>query len=162
MQANVHRFDVHREEGMRLKAAVVAIGIAAASLVSAQQEQPKQQEQAKQQDQVKPPPVAGTIVLGVTVEESTALALGYRVTKLLGAAVYNDKNQKVGKIGDLIVKPDDQLSYAIVDVGGFLGIGKHHVAIPVRQFTSVKPKIVLPGATKEALKQLPEFQFAKG
>ena len=105
--------------------------------------------------------MAGSITLGVTVEESTAVAIGYRASKLIGAIVYNDKDAKIGKIGDLIVKPDGTLSLAIVDVSGFLGIGRHHVAIPVGQFTSVKPKIVLPGATKEALKQLPEFQFAK-
>jgi len=36
------------------------------------------------------------------------------------------------------------------------------VAIPVEQFSAVKPKIVLPGATKAALKALPAFQYAKG
>ncbi|OFX23059.1 MAG: photosystem reaction center subunit H [Anaeromyxobacter sp. RBG_16_69_14] len=112
---------------------------------------------AQQETQApQPPPVAGSITLGVTVEESTAVAIGYRASKLIGAIVYNynDRNAKIGKIGDLIVKPDGTLSLAIVDVSGFLGIGRHHVAIPVGQFTSVKPKIVLPGATKEALKRL--------
>jgi hypothetical protein len=42
-------------------------------------------------------------------------------------------------------------------VGGFVGIGKHRVAIPVKQFKEVHPKVVLPGATKEALKNLPDF-----
>ena len=133
-----------------MKTAVAAMCIAAAGMVSAQQ------------DQAKSPPVAGSVVLGVTIEESKAVALGYRASKLLGATVYNDKNEKIGKVGDLIVKPDDKLSFAIIDVGGFLGLGRHHVAIPVSQFTSIKPKIVLPGATKETLKQLPQFQFAHG
>ena len=109
-----------------------------------------------------PPPVAGRAVLGVTVTESLAVAVGYRASKFIGATVYNDKNEKIGKIGDLIIKPDGTVSYAIINVGGFLGIGTHHVAIPVGQFTSVKPKIVLPGATKDALKGLPQFQYAKG
>jgi hypothetical protein len=47
-----------------------------------------------------------------------------------------------------------------VNVGGFLGIGKHLVAIPVRQFTHIAPKAVLPNATKEALKALPKFEYA--
>jgi hypothetical protein len=42
-------------------------------------------------------------------------------------------------------------------VGGFVGIAKHRVAIPVKQFTQIHPKVVLPGASKEALKKLPEF-----
>ncbi len=107
------------------------------------------------------PPVAGTAVLGVMVAESIAVAVGYRASKFIGASVYNDKNEKIGRIGDLIIKPDGTLSYAIVDVGGFLGIGQHQVAIPVGQFTAVKPKIVLPGATKDALKALPEFNYSK-
>jgi hypothetical protein len=56
-----------------------------------------------------------------------------------------------------VIAPDGSLSVAVIDVGGFLGIGKHRVAIPVKQFTQIHPKAVLPGATKEALKSLPEF-----
>jgi sporulation protein YlmC with PRC-barrel domain len=106
------------------------------------------------------PPVAGKTVLGVAYAEMDAVALGYRASKLVGASVYNDNSQRIGKIGDIIVKPDGTVSFAIVDVGGFLGMGKHHVAIPVGQFTAVKPHIVLPGATKEALKALPTFEYA--
>jgi len=39
---------------------------------------------------------------------------------------------------------------------------RRHVAIPVQQFSQVTPKIVLPGASKDALKQLPEFTYSKG
>ncbi|HVP68036.1 MAG TPA: PRC-barrel domain-containing protein [Anaeromyxobacteraceae bacterium] len=112
---------------------------------------------AQQGGQAQTPPVAGRVVLGVTVEETQAIALGYRASKLIGAPVYNDKGQKIGKVKDLIIKTDGTLSFAILDVGGFLGVGAHHVAIRVSQFTSVKPKIVLPSATKEALEHLPEF-----
>jgi sporulation protein YlmC with PRC-barrel domain len=107
------------------------------------------------------PPIAGGAVLGVEVREIGMIASGYRVSKLLNQPVYNDKNEKIGKIEDFIVRPDGTLSYAIVDVGGFLGLGKHRVAIPVNQFTSVRPRIVLPGATKDTLKQMPEFQYSK-
>ena len=106
-------------------------------------------------------PVAGSIPLGTTVEETRAIAVGFRASKLIGAPVYNDQNQKIGKIGDLIVKPDGTLSLAVIDVGGFLGFGRHQVAIPVSQFSAVKPKVILPGATKEALKALPQFEYAK-
>jgi hypothetical protein len=99
-------------------------------------------------------------VLGVEVAELEAIATGYRMSKLLRQPVYNDKNEKIGKAEEFIVRPDGTLSYAIIDVGGFLGLGAHRVAIPVRQFTSVKPHIVLPGATKEALKQMPEFKYS--
>ena len=107
-------------------------------------------------------PVAGTVTLGVAVEQVDVVAMGWRASKLLHANVYNETNDKIGKIGDLIVAPDGSLSVAIVDVGGFLHMGTHHVAIPVQNFSQVDPKIVLPGATKEALKQLAEFKYSKG
>ena len=66
-----------------------------------------------------------------------------------------------GEIDDLIVSTDGKLTVAIVEVGGFLGVGKHRVAIPVRQFTQIDPKAILPGATKEALKKLPSFVYAQ-
>ena len=107
-------------------------------------------------------PVAGMVTLGVPVEQIDVIAKGWRASKLLRASVYNDSDQKIGKIGDLIVAPDGSLSVAIINVGGFLGMGRHHVAIPVNQFTQVTPKIILPGATKDMLKQMPEFKYNKG
>ena len=106
-------------------------------------------------------PVAGVVKLGVTVAETELVAAGYRARKLIGATVYNDQNEKVGKIEDMIIAPDGKLSVAVVDVGGFLGLGAHRVAIPVEQFTQIEPKIVLPGASKQALKGLPEFKYVK-
>ena len=106
--------------------------------------------------------VAGSSSLGVTTEEMRLVAVGWSAKKkILGKAVYNETNQKIGVVDDLIVAPDRSLSYAIVGVGGFVGLGKHDVAIPVSQFKSEQDKIVLPGATKEALKALPKFEYAK-
>jgi sporulation protein YlmC with PRC-barrel domain len=106
-------------------------------------------------------PEAGKVVLGVSAAEIDAVAVGYRASKLIGATVYNDKREKIGKVGDLVIQPDGTVSLAIVDVGGFLGLDERHVAIPVSQFSDVNPRVVLPGATKEALKALPPFQYTK-
>lgn len=110
--------------------------------------------------------VAGSSSLGVTTEEVKVVAMGWSAKKkIMGKAVYNDKNEKIGVVDDLIVAPDRSLSFAIVGVGGFIGMGKHDVAIPVSQFKTEKDKdkdkIVLPGATKDALKALPKFEYAK-
>ena len=52
-------------------------------------------------------------------------------------------------------KPADKaVSYAIVGGGGFLGLGKHDVAIPVSQLKVKDGKLVLAGATKDALKAM--------
>jgi hypothetical protein len=51
--------------------------------------------------------------------------------------------------------------YAILSVGGFLGMGDKLVAIPMNMLQIVPDKIVLAGGTKDALKQLPEFKYQK-
>jgi hypothetical protein len=110
----------------------------------------------------KPPaPVAGKATLGVTVEETEIVATGWRASKLLSAEVRNDRDEKIGKLDDMIVTADGTLSVAIIEVGGFVGLGAHRVAIPVRQLvlSPAAPKVVLPGGTKDALKALPEFKY---
>ena len=79
---------------------------------------------------------------------------------VLGQPVYNDKDEKVGTIEDIIIAPDKGISYAIVGAGGFLGLGTHDVAVPVSKFKLVDKKLVLAGATKESLKASPPFQYA--
>ncbi len=109
-------------------------------------------------------PVAGTSVtaIGVTVTQLTDVVKGWSVKKkILGHDLYNDKNEKVGAIEDLILGPDKASSFAIVGAGGFLGIDRHDVAIPVKQFQEKDGKLILPGATKEAIKAMPEFHYAK-
>jgi sporulation protein YlmC with PRC-barrel domain len=76
---------------------------------------------------------------------------------ILNQSVYNEKDERIGSVDDIIVSPDKALSDAIINAGGFLGLTKHNVAIPVSQFKLVDNKLVLPGATNEALKASPEF-----
>jgi sporulation protein YlmC with PRC-barrel domain len=113
---------------------------------------------------VSTPPVAGseTVLLGVTVTELTNVVNGWSVKKkVLGKPVYNDKKEKVGTVEDIIIAPDKVVTYAIIGAGGFLGMDKHDVAIPVKQFKVVDGKFTLPGATKDAIKKMPAFKYAK-
>jgi sporulation protein YlmC with PRC-barrel domain len=119
-----------------------------------------QKSDAQKSDAPKPAPVAGRAVLGVTVAETQMVAPGYRATRLLNKEVLNEKGDKIGKIDDLVIAPDGTLSIAVVNVGGFVGVAGHRVAIPVRQFERIAPNPVLPGATKESLKALPDFRYA--
>jgi sporulation protein YlmC with PRC-barrel domain len=106
--------------------------------------------------------VAGSTTLGVPAAEITTLAHGWSAKKqILGKPVYNDHNEKVGDVDDIIITPDKSLSYAIIGVGGFLGLGEHNVAIPFHQFKRGDDKYVLAGATKDTLKALPPFTYAK-
>ena len=105
--------------------------------------------------------VVGASVIGVTVSEVTDIASGWSVKKsFLGKPVYNEKGDKIGSVDDLIIAPNKTLSYAIIGAGGFLGMGKYDVAIPVTQINEINGKMVLKGATKESIKQMPKFEYA--
>lgn len=113
------------------------------------------------------PPVAGTAPLGVSVAEMEQVVVGWSAKRdLMGKTVMNDKKEKIGKIEDLIISPSggQKLPYAsvaIIGVGGFLGVGRHDVAVPTEQIKIEGANLVLPGATKEALKAVPQFQYRK-
>jgi PRC-barrel domain len=103
----------------------------------------------------------GSTSIGVSVVESTQLAMGWSVTEtLLGKNIFNEQGDKVGKVEDLIISPDRKLSYVIVGAGGFIGIGQHDVAVPVTQIENRSGKLVMPGATKDQLKSMPVFVYA--
>ena len=106
--------------------------------------------------------VAGSMTIGVPATELVTLAKGWSVkNQILGKVVYNEKDEKVGQVEDIIVTPDKAISYAILSVGGFLGLGERDVAIPFTQLKAGDGKFLLRGATKDALKALPAFSYAK-
>src|ERR1700737_2329781 len=88
------------------------------------------------------------------------LAAGYRASKVIGSSVANDANETIGKIDDLLVSSDGKQPYAVLSIGGFLGVGSRLVAVPYDSLKFVDKKFVLPGGTKESLKMLPEFKYA--
>jgi len=105
--------------------------------------------------------VAGSTTTGVVLLSSTEAATGWSVKKtLLGKNVYNEAGKKVGAVQDLIISPDKAVSYVIVGAGGFVGVGRHDVAIPVSQIQNQGGKLVLPGATPDSIKALPSFDYA--
>jgi sporulation protein YlmC with PRC-barrel domain len=89
---------------------------------------------------------------------------GLRASKIVGSSVYNDKDQKVGSIDDLVIGHDKTL-HAVIDVGGVLGIGAKRVEVPFDklQFGNVKGssdnRVVLPGATTDALNAMPDYHY---
>ena len=89
-----------------------------------------------------------------------AVGEGYRMSKLTGRNVQNDKDERIGTVDDFIVTKDRKL-FAILQVGGFLGLGGHLIAIPYEDLniSADGQKITLAGASKEAVKSLPEFKF---
>ena len=97
------------------------------------------------------------VVIDVDVKE---VAKGYRASELAGADVENSTGEKIGSIDDLIVDREKVL-FAILQVGGFLGIGGFLVAIPYNslEINEDGSKIVLAQGSKEELQKLPEFKY---
>jgi hypothetical protein len=115
--------------------------------------------QAQAQDRL---PVAGSSTVGIASVELRAVAFGLSARKqILGHLVFNGQGDTVGKVDDLIVAPDTSVSFAIVGVGGFLGVKRHHVAIAVDAFAPKNDGFVLAGATREVIKSLPAFDYAE-
>ena len=104
--------------------------------------------------------VAGSTTTEVALIASTQVAMGWSVKKsILGRTVVNETGEKIGKIEDLIISPDRSVSYVIVGAGGFIGMGRHNVAIPISQIRDSGGKIVMPGATKAVVAAMPEFNY---
>jgi hypothetical protein len=100
--------------------------------------------------------------LGASAEDLKAMAEGWSAKRqILGQAVYNQSKEKVGTIDDLIVAPDGESAFAIIGAGGFAGVGRHDVAIPLEQLQLESGKFVLEGATRAAIKALPKYEHAK-
>jgi sporulation protein YlmC with PRC-barrel domain len=100
-----------------------------------------------------PEPVALVVV------DVHAVALGYRASQLIGRSVSNDRGEVIGKIDDLIISQDKVL-FVVIGVGGFLHLGEHLIAVPYNNLVVTKDRILLRGATKEAVGRLPQFRYA--
>ncbi|HTM77769.1 MAG TPA: PRC-barrel domain-containing protein [Devosia sp.] len=92
--------------------------------------------------------------------DPASVATGYRTSKVVGSTVINEANETVGKIDDLIVTPNEKVPFAVLSVGGFLGMGSKYVVVPFSALEVNEKRMMLRGATKESLKGLPEFKYS--
>ena len=108
--------------------------------------------------------VAGPAALGVSSTElREVVTLGWSAKRqVLGEPVYNEKTERIGTVDDIVIAADMARSYAIIGVGGFLGVGKRDIVVRLSQLIrQVDGSFVLVGATKEVLKALPPFEYAR-
>ena len=96
----------------------------------------------------------------LTKVDVVKVSTGYRASEVIGSSVVNDAGDTVGKVDEIIVGPDGKAPFVVLSVGGFLGLGDKLVALPYEQMRTDGKKIVLPGATEDSLKALPEFKYA--
>jgi sporulation protein YlmC with PRC-barrel domain len=101
-----------------------------------------------------------TQVVGLVQVDPQVLTAGNRASKVVGASVVNEANETIGKVDDLIITPSEKVPFAVLSVGGFLGVGNKYVVVPYNSLRVQDNKLVLAGATKESLKSLPEFKYS--
>jgi len=106
-------------------------------------------------------PTVGSTILGVKVDVRGIVTTGFRASQLIGTVVVDEANKEVGAVHDLILSNTGKVNIAILEVGGFIGIGAKYVAVPAHLFTDVSAKrVTLPGITEQKLKDMPAFHYA--
>ena len=95
----------------------------------------------------------------LSIVDVAKLGKGYLVSELLRVSVVNDKDERIGELQDFVLAGDKSDVFAVIQVGEFLDRASNLVAVPVRslEISQEGRKVVLPGASKEALKTLPVF-----
>ncbi|MBB3898895.1 PRC-barrel domain-containing protein [Roseococcus suduntuyensis] len=124
-------------------------------------------------------PAAGMTAPGTTAGVGAAFPAGSavmarpRMSQIIGANVYNDENDSIGSVDDIILVPPAGAAaagaaagagrgpLAVIQVGGFLGLGGRLVAVPLTdlQWNAERERVVLPGATRDGLRERPEFNY---
>ncbi|WP_439402981.1 PRC-barrel domain-containing protein [Bradyrhizobium sp. DASA03068] len=55
----------------------------------------------------------------------------WRASKLMGLNVYNEANEKLGDINELLVDKSGKINAVVIGIGGFLGMGEHDIAVSI-------------------------------
>lgn len=104
----------------------------------------------------------------VTLTPGAAALARPRLSQIIGGHVYNERNERIGEVDDILLSPPGGLlsstasgPTAIIQVGGFLGMGGRLVTLPLGdlRWNTEREQIVMPGATKESLGARPAFEY---
>ena len=77
---------------------------------------------------------------------SSSFQGNWRASKLVGLNVYNDNNESLGSINDLLTDKSGNIKAVVIGVGGFLGVGEHLVAVPFEKIKFVNEPVAYTGA----------------
>lgn len=111
------------------------------------------------------PPAGATAPRATAPSTSTtanAAMSDWRASKLIGSAVYNQANERVGDINELLLDNTGKVARVVIGVGGFLGMGEHEVAVP---FTDLRMAMdgstmkISSNFTKQSLQALPRWTW---
>ena len=73
--------------------------------------------------------------------EKMALKGNWRASKLMGLDVYNEANEKLGDVNELILDKNGKVSAVVIGVGGFLGMGEHDIAVTMDKLKFVEEPV---------------------
>jgi len=91
-----------------------------------------------------------TTTTAAPVVQKMNLAGKWRSSKLIGVNVYNEANEKLGDINELIVDKDGKIDAVVIGVGGFLGMGEHDIAVTMDKLRFVEEPLKTSGTTTTA------------
>lgn len=83
-----------------------------------------------------------------TATTTTTTASGeWRASKMSGLKVYNEANENIGSINDLLMDKSGAIKIAVIGVGGFLGMGEHLVAVPYEKLKFANEAVAYTGTS---------------
>ena len=90
---------------------------------------------------------------------------GMRASRMIGMPVYNESQEKIGSVDDIVIGADRAL-HVIISMGGFLGFDSKMVEVAYQklQFSNAKGatnRVILPGATKQSLGAMQRFEYSR-
>jgi hypothetical protein len=98
----------------------------------------------------KPAPTAATPSTTAPSMSSQSFSDDWRASKIIGLSVYNESNEKLGSISELITDKSGKIAAAIIGVGGFLGVGQHDIAVSFDQLKFVEEPVKASTASNTA------------
>ncbi|WP_426436250.1 PRC-barrel domain-containing protein [Bradyrhizobium genosp. P] len=90
---------------------------------------------------------AGMAPAATTSASPTSFQGDWRASKMVGLKVYNDNNESVGSINDLLMEKGGAIKAVVIGVGGFLGMGEHLVAVPLEKVKFSNEPVAYTGAS---------------
>jgi sporulation protein YlmC with PRC-barrel domain len=98
----------------------------------------------------------------VAAKQSSESPEMLRASKLIGQTVRNGKGEKIGTVDDLVLNRGDRILFAVISVGGFLGVGDKLVAVPFEELTFGSKDVegvVVYGMSKDKLEAASAFTY---
>lgn len=83
---------------------------------------------------------AATTATGTSANKLT-LKGNWRASKLMGLDVYNQNNEKLGDVNEIILDKSGKVSAVVIGVGGFLGMGEHDIAVSMDKLKFVEEPV---------------------